>query len=90
MPAPPLGWNSWDAYGTTINERQVKANADWMAKHLKAYGWEYITVDMEWFVTDPTPEGNAKDSHLQSIPKVVSCQRSTGSLLLETVPVSSR
>lgn len=62
---PPMGWNSWDSYGTTVNEQQVKANADWMAKHLKAYGWQYVTVDMEWFVTDPKPEGNAKDSHYQ-------------------------
>lgn len=65
MPSPPMGWNSWDSYGTTINEQQVKANADWMAAHLKSYGWQYITVDMEWFVTDPKPEGNAKDSHFQ-------------------------
>lgn len=60
--APPLGWNSWDGYGTTINEAQVKANADWFAKHLKPFGWEYIVVDMEWFVTNPTPEGNSKSS----------------------------
>ena len=65
VPAPPLGWNSWDAYGTTVNEQQIKANADWMASNLKAFGWQYITVDMEWFVTDPIPEGNAKDSHYQ-------------------------
>jgi alpha-galactosidase len=62
---PPMGWNSWDSYGTTINEQQVKANADWMANNLKAFGWQYINVDMEWFVTDPVPEGNAKDSHYQ-------------------------
>jgi alpha-galactosidase len=61
-PTPPMGWNSWDGYGTTINEAQVKANAEWFAKHLKAYGWEYIVVDMEWFVTNPTPEGNSKNS----------------------------
>jgi hypothetical protein len=59
---PPMGWNSWDSYGTTVNEAQVKANADWMAKHLKAFGWEYVVVDMEWFVTNPVPEGNARDS----------------------------
>ena len=57
-----MGWNSWDSYGTTVNEAQVKANADWMAKHLKASGWQYIVVDMEWFVKNPVPEGNAKDS----------------------------
>jgi len=59
---PPMGWNSWDSYGTTVREAQVKANADWMAKNLKAFGWQYIVVDMEWFVTNPIPEGNAKDS----------------------------
>jgi alpha-galactosidase len=57
---PPMGWNSWDGYGTTINEEQVKANAKWLANHLKQFGWRYIVVDMEWFVTNPTPEGNSK------------------------------
>src|SRR5271169_704932 len=56
---PPMGWNSWDSYGTTVNEEQIKANADWMAAHLKQFGWQYITVDMEWFVKNPVPEGNA-------------------------------
>ena len=32
---PPMGWNSWDAYGTTVTETQVKANADAMADKLK-------------------------------------------------------
>jgi len=35
---PPMGWNSWDAYGLTITEAEYKANADWMAKHLKEFG----------------------------------------------------
>jgi len=59
---PPLGWNSWDGYGTTINEQQVKANADWFADKLKPYGWQYIVIDMEWFVSNPQPEGNSKTS----------------------------
>jgi len=59
---PPMGWNSWDGYGTTINEEQFKANAKWMSEHLKAFGWEYAVIDMEWFVTNPTPEGNSKSS----------------------------
>jgi alpha-galactosidase len=57
---PPMGWNSWDGYGTTINEAQVKANAQWLAEHLKSFGWQYVTVDMEWFVSNPTAEGNSK------------------------------
>ena len=59
---PPMGWNSWDGYGTTITEDQFKANATWFAKHLKPLGWQYVVVDMEWFVTNPTPEGNSKNS----------------------------
>ena len=46
---PPMGWNSYDYYDTTVNEAQVKANADYMAKHLKEYGWEYIIVDIQWY-----------------------------------------
>jgi alpha-galactosidase len=57
---PPMGWNSWDGYGTTINESQVKANAQWMSEHLKAFGWEYVVVDMEWFVANPTAGGNSR------------------------------
>jgi alpha-galactosidase len=57
---PPMGWNSWDGYGTTIDEAAFKANADWFAKHLKTSGWQYVVVDMEWFVTNPVAEGNSK------------------------------
>ncbi len=58
---PPMGWNSWDGYGTTITEAQVKANADWFASHLKSSGWEFIVVDMEWFVANSTAAGNSKE-----------------------------
>lgn len=46
---PPMGWNSYDYYDTNVNEDQVKANADYMAAHLKKYGWEYIVVDIQWY-----------------------------------------
>ena len=49
---PPMGWNSYDYYDTAVNEEQVKANADFMAKYLKPYGWEYIVVDIEWYSND--------------------------------------
>jgi alpha-galactosidase len=62
VPKPPMGWNSWDSYGTTVSEAEFKANAKWFAKHLKAVGWQYVVVDMEWFVTNPVPEGNSKNS----------------------------
>lgn len=51
---PPMGWNSWDCYGASVTEDIVRQNADFMAKHLKQYGWEYIVVDIQWY------EPNAK------------------------------
>lgn len=51
---PPMGWNSWDCYGAAVTEETVRANAEFMAKNLKQYGWEYIVVDIQWY------EPNAK------------------------------
>lgn len=49
MNQAPMGWNSYDYYDTTVNEEQVKANADFMAAHMRDAGWEYIVVDIEWY-----------------------------------------
>jgi hypothetical protein len=46
---PPMGWNSYDYYDTTVTEADIKANADYMAAHLLKYGWEYVVVDIEWY-----------------------------------------
>ena len=46
---PPMGWNSYDYYDTTVNEAQVKANAAYMAEHLKPFGWQYVVVDIQWY-----------------------------------------
>lgn len=48
-PAPPLGWNSWDIFGTTVNEQQIKEQADAMAEHLLPSGYQYLTVDIQWY-----------------------------------------
>ena len=59
---PPMGWNSWDCYGSTVEEHEVKANADYMVKNLKKSGWEYIVVDIRWFVENDKAGGyNQKD-----------------------------
>jgi alpha-galactosidase len=48
-PTPPMGWNSWNCFGTEVNEEQIKAVADYMAGHMKEYGWEYVVVDAGWY-----------------------------------------
>ena len=52
----PMGWNSWDCYGAAVDEATVRQNADFMAKYLKKYGWEYIVVDIQW--SSPTADGH--------------------------------
>lgn len=46
-PIAPMGWNSYDYYDTTVNEEQVKKNAQYMAMHLKKFGYEYIVADID-------------------------------------------
>ncbi len=59
---PPMGWNSWDCFGPTVPEEEVRANADYMAAHLKQCGWEYVVVDIRWYVGNDKAHGyNEKD-----------------------------
>ena len=52
-PTPPMGWNSYNCFGSAVHEDEVKANADYMAKNLKQYGWQYIVVDFLWAYDNP-------------------------------------
>ncbi|MGJ6979461.1 alpha-galactosidase [Aestuariimicrobium soli] len=49
---PPMGWNSWDCYGTSVTEDEVLANATFLAEHLSGFGWDTVVVDIDW--SDPT------------------------------------
>jgi hypothetical protein len=63
-PAPPMGWNSWDSFGTGVTEAEVKANADYMAKNLAAHGWQYVVVDIQWSEANPKSHGYRPDTAL--------------------------
>jgi alpha-galactosidase len=43
-----MGWNSYDCFGYAVTEDQVRANADYMARSLKAFGWNYVVIDYVW------------------------------------------
>jgi alpha-galactosidase len=60
-PTPPMGWNSWDSYGTTINEAKFKATTEWFVQHMKPYGWQYVVVDEGWTIPNPAADGNTKN-----------------------------
>ena len=49
---PPMGWNSWDCYGASVTEEELLGNAEYMAKYMKAYGWEYVVCDIQWYEPD--------------------------------------
>jgi alpha-galactosidase len=59
---PPMGWNSWDAYGESVKEADIRATADWIAKNLKSYGWEYVVVDSGWYVKNHGARSNANNA----------------------------
>ena len=63
-PVPPMGWNSWDSYGTSVTETEVKANADYMATKLKSHGWQYIVVDIQWSDPLAKPHGYRPNAEL--------------------------
>jgi hypothetical protein len=50
---PPMGWNSWDAYGLTITEEQFRANVKVEANELRSFGWNYAVIDEGWFFFNP-------------------------------------
>lgn len=62
--APPMGWNSWDAYGTTVREEEVRANADVMATELARFGWQYIVVDIQWYEPNARSHGYRENAVL--------------------------
>lgn len=55
-PTPPLGWNSWDCYGASVREDEVLANAEYMARNLKPFGWDTVVVDIQW--AEPTADSS--------------------------------
>jgi alpha-galactosidase len=50
---PPMGWNSWDSYGLTINEREFRDNVEVLGSKLKPFGWKYAVIDEGWFLRNP-------------------------------------
>jgi alpha-galactosidase len=50
---PPMGWNSWDAYGLTITEEQFRADVKVLTTELKPAGYQYAVIDEGWFFFNP-------------------------------------
>lgn len=61
---PPMGWNSWDCFGPTVREDEVKANADYMAEKLLKFGWDTIVVDIQWYEPNAKSHGYRPNAEL--------------------------
>ena len=46
---PPMGWNSYDAWGSSVTETEVLSNAGYLREHLLAHGWKYVVIDFRWY-----------------------------------------
>jgi alpha-galactosidase len=64
---PPMGWNSYNCFGSAVHENEVRANALYMSKNLKQHGWQYIVVDFLWSYDNPPGSniGNPYQKNLQ-------------------------
>jgi alpha-galactosidase len=46
---PPMGWNSWNVWGRHVDDRKVRAAADWLVRTgLAAHGYQYVNIDDGW------------------------------------------
>jgi alpha-galactosidase len=46
---PPMGWNSWNVWGTAVDDAKVREAADWLVRSgLAAYGYDHIVIDDAW------------------------------------------
>ncbi|MDI7776650.1 glycoside hydrolase family 27 protein [Asticcacaulis sp. EMRT-3] len=51
---PPMGWNSWNSFATTITEAQALQTARIMADRLLPHGYHVFTIDIQWYEPDAT------------------------------------
>jgi hypothetical protein len=60
---PPMGWNSWDAYGLTITEPAFRENVKVLQEKLLPFGWEYAVIDEGWFFENPQDRDKPETLH---------------------------
>lgn len=48
-PTPPMGWNSYDTYGSSVTESEYLANSEVLQNKLLPFGYQYSVIDFLWF-----------------------------------------
>jgi hypothetical protein len=57
---PPMGWNSYDSFGGSVNEGEVLAAADAMRTYLQPYGWNTVVIDYLWYDSEQVIDANGR------------------------------
>lgn len=56
---PPMGWNTWNTFGSHIQESLIRETADAMvANGMRDAGYRYIVIDDTWESTERDANGN--------------------------------
>src|SRR3954471_23179621 len=55
---PPMGWSSWNAFGTDIDEAKILGSAQRIVDSgLAGKGYRYINIDDGWIIRREIPDG---------------------------------
>ena len=71
---PPMGWNSYDSFGSSVTETETLQAAQAMQTILMPHGYRYVVVDYLWF--DPQ---DVIDSNGRFLPSTTRFPSATGS-----------
>lgn len=57
-PTPPMGWNSWNSFGTNVDEAKVIGAAEALIRTgLAQRGYVYVNIDDGWWLKRRTSDG---------------------------------
>ncbi len=68
-PIPPMGWNSWNAFNSDVDEEKVLASAQALVDtKLATLGYRYVNIDDGWWLKRRQPDGRMmiRTSHFPS------------------------
>jgi alpha-galactosidase len=58
---PPMGWNSWNCWGCSIDDARIRETADAMVSSgLVNHGWTYVNIDDCWMGKRDTQTGETR------------------------------
>jgi alpha-galactosidase len=73
---PPMAWNSYDSFGSSVTESEVVSAAQAMQTELQPFGYSAVVVDFLWF--DPEQAIDSNGRYLPSSSKFPSATGNQG------------